>query len=183
MEQDQKDKDSVLKVPPVKKKIFLLLILIVVLVAAGVVVFLWYQNRDTEDDSGKLGYEASAVVVTDQDELQKMMDDMAAQDGKISLEYKNIAKSNNGTDFDCYIANSAKNTCDMYIGIYTDASFSEELYLTQLMKPGSGITNFKCNKKMEPGHHDVVLVFTLVEDDHKTVRTQTTVTYSLNVDE
>lgn len=189
MNQDQRETDSVLETAPVvpekkggKKKIFLLLIIVLVLAVAGVAVFFWYKNRADEDDGNKLGYETTAVVVTDPDELQKLVDEMQAQDGKISLEYKNVAKSSNGTDFECYIANSAKNTHDMYIGIYTDASYKEELYLTQLMKPGSGIKTFTCNKKMEPGRHDVVLVFTLVEDDHKTIRAQTTVTYSLNVD-
>lgn len=122
------------------------------------------------------------MVVTDEDELRKQVEEMENRDGKISLEYKNIAVSGNGTDFDCYIANSLDNTADMYIGIYTDATYEEELYLTQLMKPGSGITSFECNKKLGPGHHDAVLVFTLVEDDHETIRTQTSVTYSLNVD-
>lgn len=191
MEQDQKETDSVLEAPPVvhgkkgkKKKIFLLLVVILVLAAVGVAVFLWYKNREKDDDdSNKLGYDASAVVVTDPDELQKMVDDMASQDGKISLEYKNVAQSSDGSEFECYIANSANNVCDMYIGIYTDASYKEELYLTQLLKPGTGITKFKCNKKMEPGQHDVILVFTLVEDDHKTVRTQTKVTYKMYVDE
>lgn len=190
MEENQKETDSVWEpssaVPEKKggkKKLFLLLIIILVLTAVGVTVFLWYRSKDDDDDSGRLGYEKSAVVVTDQDELQKMVDEMEASKGKISLEYKNIAKSSNGSDFDCYIANSARNTGDMYIGIYTDATYAEELYLTQLMKPGSGITTFTCNKKMEPGRHEVVLVFTLVEDDHKSIRTQTSVTYSLVVDE
>lgn len=191
MEQDQKETDSILEVPSAvpekknkKKKILLLLIIMLVLIAVGIAVFLWYRNREKDDDdSGKLGYEATAVVVTDPDELQKMVDDMANQNGKISLEYKNVAQSSDGSNFNCYIANSASNVCDMYIGIYTDATYEEELYLTQLMKPGSGITSFKCNKKMKPGHYDAVLVFTLVEDDHKTIRTQTPVTYSLIVDE
>lgn len=167
-----------------KKKFILLLVIILVLAAVAVTVFLLYQGRDRKDgsDGGGLGYESTAVVVTDQEQLQKIVDDMASQDGKISLEYKNVAKSSDGSEFDCYIANSAQNICDMYIGIYTDASYKEELYLTKLMKPGSGITTFTCNKKMEPGRHDAVLVFTLVEDDHKTIRTQTSVTYSLYVD-
>ena len=71
----------------------------------------------------------------------------------------------------------------MYLGIYTDASYKEELFLTQLMKPGSGIKNFKSKKKLEPGQHNVVLVFTLVKEDHKTIHTQTVVTYVLNVEE
>lgn len=193
MEENRKETDSVQEVPPAtpekpekkgsKKKIFLLLVIILVLAAVAVTVFLWYRNRDDGDDSGGLGYERTAVVVTDQDELQKMVDEMEARDGKITLEYKNVARSSDGSEFECYVANSAINTCDMYLGIYTDASYKEELYLTQLMKPGSGITSFTCNKKMEPGTHEVVLVFTQVEDDHKTIRTQVPVTYSLVVSE
>lgn len=190
MEENQKEPNSVSEASSAvpekkggKKKLFLLLVIILLLAAVGVTVFLWYRNQEDEDDDGGLGYEKSAVVVTDQDELQKMVDEMEARDGKITLEYKNVARSSDGSEFTCYVANSTINTCDMYIGIYTDASYTEELYLTQLMKPGSGITSFTCNKKMEPGTHEVVLVFTQVEDDHKTIRTQVPVTYSLVVSE
>lgn len=153
------------------------------LAAVGcVVLFSWVVSGKEGSKKPDLGYEGNAVVVTSEEELQKQVEEMESRDGKISLEYKNVAISGNGTDFDCYIANSVYNTGDMYIGIYTDATYEEELYLTQLIKPGSGITSFECNKKLEPGHHDAVLLFTLVEDDHKTIRTQTPVTYSLNVD-
>lgn len=164
------------------KWIILLVIAIAILIAACLLAFFW-RFRGSEEESGGIGYDANAMVVTDEDELQKMVDEMQAKDGQISLEYKNVANSSDGSSFDCYIANSAKNKYDMYLGIYTDASYKEELFLTQLMKPGSGIKNFRSKKKLESGQHNVVLVFTLVEEDHKTIHTQTVVTYVLNVEE
>lgn len=166
-----------------KQWIVLLFIIIIALGIACVLFFLWNSKGKGEDDGGKIGYDANAVVVTDEDELQKLVDDMYAKDGQISLEYKNIANSDDGSNFNCYIANSAKNKYDMYLGIYTDVSYKEELFLTRLMKPGSGIKNFKSKKKLEPGQHNVILVFTLVENDHETIHTQTNVMYTLNVAE
>ena len=141
------------------------------------------QQAKEEVDGGKIGYDTNAVVVTEEDELQKLADEMNKNDGEISLEYKNVATSQDGSNFNCYIANSAKNRYDMYVGIYTDVDYSEELYLSKLMKPGSGIKNFQCKKKPEPGVHDVVMVFTFVENDHATIHSQTNVTYTLHVEE
>ena len=141
-------------------------------------------DKNTDSDSKEqLGYEENAVVVTDEDALQKLVDEMKNGDSQISLEYKNVASSGDGSDFTCYIANSAKNQYDMYIGIYTDASYEEELYLSQLMRPGTGIKEFKCNKELAPGSYDAVLVFTLVDDDHETIRSQTPVEYTMIVTE
>lgn len=167
--------------PKRNKWIIPLFAAIIVLAAACVFLLLWKAKGEEENDGGKIGYDASAVVVTDEDELQKLVDDMYAKDGQISLEYKNIANSEDGSNFSCYIANSAKNKYDMYLGIYTDVSYKEELLLTRLMKPGSGIKNFKSNKKLGAGQHNVILVFTLVEEDHETIHTQTNVMYTLNV--
>lgn len=159
------------------------LIVIYLLVFAGIAFFSWVVSGKEGDGSTELGYEENAVVVTDEDELQKMVDEMQNKDGKISLEYKNIATGGDGSKFSCYIANSAKNRYDMYIGIYTDDSYEEEIYLSQLLKPGSGIKNFESNKKLAPGTHNVILLFTLVGDDHETIMSQTPVTYTLNVAE
>lgn len=165
------------------KWIVLLVIAVIVLAAGCVLLFVWKSKDKEEDDGGKIGYDTNAVVVTEEDELQKLADEMNKNDGEISLEYKNVATSQDGSNFNCYIANSAKNRYDMYVGIYTDVNYSEELYLSKLMKPGSGIKNFQCKKKPEPGVHDVVMVFTFVENDHATIHSQTNVTYTLHVEE
>ncbi len=130
-----------------KKVLVLILAIIFVLAAVGIAFFAWYRPHEDNE----LGYYNGAVVVTDEDELQKIIDDRKNKDGQISLEYKNVATSNDGREFSCFIANSAKNKYDMYLGIYKDASYQEELFLTQLLRPGSGIQFFTCNEALEPG--------------------------------
>lgn len=163
-----------------KYKIVIVLCIIVFGCAA---LFTWMHTGKGGRGDKELGYEENAVVVTDEDELQKIVDDMQNRDSSISLEYKNVAGSSDGTNFSCYIANSAKNRHDMYIGIYSNAEYDEELYLSQLLRPGSGIKAFECNKKLEPGSYNAVLVFTLVGDDHETIKSQTPVTFTMNVAE
>ncbi len=155
----------------------LILAIIFALAAVGIAFFVWYRPHEDNE----LGYDNGAVVVTDEDELQKIIDDRKNKDGQISLEYKNVATSNDGREFSCFIANSAKNKYDMYLGIYKDASYQEELFLTQLLRPGSGIQSFTCSEALEPGTYDVVLVFTLVKEDHQTIKSQTSVAYTLTV--
>lgn len=167
-----------------KKRMGIKLIPVYLIAVVCVALFSWVVSGKEGSKSADLGYEENAVVVTDEDELQKLVDEMIQnKDGEISLEYKNIASSIDGSNFTCYIANSAKNQYDMYVGIYTDASYEEELYLSQLMKPGSGIKEFECNKELVPGSYDTVLVFTLVDDDHETIRSQTPVEYTMVVTE
>lgn len=166
------------------KRMGIKLIPVYLIAVVCVALFSWVVSGKEGGKSIELGYEENAVVVTDEDELQKLVDEMMQnKDGEISLEYKHIASSIDGSNFTCYIANSAKNKYDMYIGIYTDATYEEELYLSQLLKPGSGIKEFKCNKKLAPGAYDAILVFTLVKDDHETIHTQTPVTFTMNVAE
>ncbi len=163
-----------------KYKIAIVIILIVfACMALFSLMFMGRAGRESKE----LGYDENAVVVTDEDELQKIVDEMQNRESSISLEYKNIAGSSDGSNFSCYIANSAKNRYDMYIGIYSDADYEEELYLSQLLKPGSGIKDFKCNKKLESGSYNMILVFTLVGDDHETIKSQTPVTFTMNVAE
>jgi hypothetical protein len=72
----------------------------------------------------------------------------------------------------------------MYLALYLDGEVEEgkELFLTQLIKPGSGIESLKTTKKLESGNYDTTLVFTQVKDDHKTIQSQVSVAYTLMVD-
>lgn len=81
------------------KWIVLLVIAVIVLVAGCVLLFVWKSKEKEEDDGGKIGYDTNAVVVTDEDELQKLADEMNKNDGEISLEYKNVATSQDGSNF------------------------------------------------------------------------------------
>lgn len=93
-----------------KYKIVIVLCIIVFGCAA---LFTWMHTGKGGRGDKELGYEENAVVVTDEDELQKIVDDMQNRDSSISLEYKNVAGSSDGTNFSCYaefIAFATKDT-------------------------------------------------------------------------
>lgn len=158
----------------------LIVVLIVVIVAAAVIVL---KLLNKEDDTTSLnytsengiGYELNATVLTSGDVA-------VSQPEGVAIRFKPAASSTDGENFACEIANSYANKLDMYIDIYLDASYEDEIYLSGLMRPGEGITSFKTNRVMSKGTYDVVLVATTVEDDHKTLRGQTSVALTLIVE-
>ncbi|MDE6728057.1 MAG: hypothetical protein K2J80_09000 [Oscillospiraceae bacterium] len=160
----------------------ILIIILIVVVVAGGVVILKLLNKEEGDErslnytSGNgIGYEMNAVVLTSGDIA-------VSQPDGVAIKFKPIAKSEDGVNFSCEIANSLANKLDIYIDIYLDASYEDEIYLSGLLRPGEGITSFKTNRKMSSGTYDVVLVPTTVEDDHKTIAAQSAVYLTLVVD-
>jgi hypothetical protein len=91
-----------------------------------------------------------------------------AEKGNIGLSYVNDATSTDGVHFDCYLINSATNIYDMYITIYADAEFTDELYLSQLVPPGSGWDSLTLEHALDPGDHTVYVVITQVDTDEDT---------------
>lgn len=119
---------------------------------------------------GKLVYDKAAIVL-DRDSLQKEVDEMleAVNDGYIRLRHKSEATSSDGESFECYIVNDEANKYDVYFNIYKDSTAKEQILLTGLIPPGSGLESFKSEIKLEPGTYEALLVVTQVEDDHVTI--------------
>ncbi len=175
-----------------KRIIILLIIIIVVLVAAGGILAFRFLNQEKPDDklvdiqdgnTPKIGYAEGVTVTRDEDALQNAVDDMASKmsRGEIMLEYTNEASSTDGENFTGYLANADENTCDIYFDMYADDKLTDEIYLSGLVPPGKALEKFKLNRKLEKGDHSVVLIFTAVEDDHATIRSQTQVRMTLRV--
>jgi hypothetical protein len=181
--------------------IVLIAILVVILIAGTIIVVLLLQNNnngeagmnpiDTSsaavtssggDNPLILDYDNSAVALN-ADELAKQYNDLQKKvdEGTVSLEFQNIAFSENGTDFTCHLANSDMNTEDMFFNIYKDGTFSEQIYLSGLLSPGQVIESFTSEIKFDPGEYEVVVLFTTVADDHKTMTSQTPVVIDLKV--
>jgi hypothetical protein len=135
----------------------------VVAVAAVVVI----QSR--KSDTG-IGYAAEATVMLDQNSLQEAMDKAMenAREGNVALQYKDNAYSTDGSNFDCYIVNSANNLYDMFITIYADLDMTDELYLSQLVPPGSGFEHLTLEHPLDVGDHTVYVALTQVETDEET---------------
>ena len=144
-----------------KAVIILLIILILLLLVIGVVVVFFLKKDNApmpeEGNGGIIQYEAGVVNLED---AQKVMDELAesAKNGNMIVSYKNYAFSNDGTHFECTINNNIGNNYDMYINIYKDSSFEEQILLTGL-------------------------VLTQVEDDHSTLHAQSMVVLRLVVEE
>ena len=170
-----------------KRVIILLVIVIIVLVAAGGALAFHFLNQEqpTEDggDAPELGYAEGATVVRDENALQKALDDMAAQVAKGSMirEYEADLYSVNGKDFKCYLANAPENTYDMYFDMYNGNDIKEQFYLSGLLKPGQALDKIELKTDLPDGDHDAVQFFTTVEDDHKTLHSQISVTVTLHV--
>jgi hypothetical protein len=142
-------------------------------------------TTDSDQKSGnnplQLGYDSAAVAL-DENGLEKQIEEMRKNsEGSVSLEYKNEAESTNGKEFDCYLANSELNTEDMFFAIFTDASMTEQMYLSGLLKPGTSIQKFTSEIPLEKGEYSAVCVFTTVSDDHETMTSQVAVELKLTV--
>lgn len=172
-----------------KTIIILLIILIVLLIGGIVTVAVILLNKDdtpetvTEPQGGfTLPYENGAVLL-DEDSLQKQVEAMykRAAEGSMVLQFKNTAVSKDGEHFECEIGNAIENNYDMYINIYKDSSLEEQVLLTGLIPPGSGIYEFESEKPIFPGTYEAILVLTQVEDDHETIHAQVSVVLNLEV--
>lgn len=146
---------------------------VIIALLLGVVVFLLLRSSSTNiDDEGvpKIGYSTEAKVMLDQDSLQAAFDEALrnAEEGYVGLKYQNDAYSTNGTDFECYIANSESNIYDMFLTIYADSELTDQIFLSGLVPPGSGFENITLEHALDPGDHTVYVALTQVDTDEET---------------
>lgn len=170
--------------------IILLLVIILLLIAVVVAVLLRGKTDNTNtaevpfttEAPFSLSYDNGAVVI-DQDEFEKRVSEMykQAEEGYIDLTFQAEAFSSDGENFTCKIANAETNNYDMYIDIYKDDACTEQLYISGLLAPGTEIKQFKSKQKLALGDYEALLVLTQIEDDHKTIHSQTSVYLTLHV--
>lgn len=129
---------------------------------------------------------ATGLTVVDEDSMQSAVEEAINRMGQIAVSYQAQAFSENGKDFSCYIANSQANEYDMYIGIYEAGKESDPtvppLFLSGLMKPGEAFETITLTRTLDPGTHKCTLSMTLVADDHQTLKGQTLLGYTLEVE-
>ena len=169
----------------------LLVILIIVLVlvlAGGVSAFFWLRNRDGSTDTNvpQIGYSAEAKVFLDEDSLSAAMQEAQqnAMAKNIALRYQNNAYSEDGQTFTCLIVNSERNQYDMYLTLFADEQWTDQLLMTDLVPPGSGFNEITLDRALDPGDHTVYVVFTQVktdEDGKQSIWNQTAHTMEFHV--
>ena len=186
-----------------QKVIIIVLIIVIILLVAGVgagaLIILGNNNNDpvpssenvtvavtngTEKEKNPLVLEYDgAAVALDEDSLSEQYNKLQekASEGNVAIEMQNVAYSDDGINFTCYLANSSSNTEDMFLNIYTDGTLSEQVYLSGLLAPGTVIENFTSEVKFDTGNYDTVVLFTTVADDHETMTSQTPIVLTLQV--
>lgn len=150
--------------------------IVVILLLAGSAFGLYAAGVIGPKDPPALQYASKGVVLIDDQDVNETLEDNA-----IALEFKNDAYSLDGKTFQCYVGNSPINLYDMFLAIYSDASFTEELWVSDLVPPGSAFEEITLNKALEPGVHTVCIAFTQMEDDAKTIHAQTLYTMDFHV--
>lgn len=166
-------------VPALLAVIILLLIVVLVFVLKG----RGAEPTAIEDNTPILGYAEGTTVISDEDALQKAVDEMYAnaEDEGIPLSFQNDAFSTDGENFTCYIANPASSRYDMYIQIFADDEYTDQLFLSGLLRPGNAFETIKLDHALDVGTHRVIVAFTQVEDDLATIHAQVMVTMDFTV--
>jgi len=150
-------------------------------------------TRPSLGEDGRIGYATTGVVATDEETLQDAVDKMLekAKEPGMALEYKNMAFSDDGQNFECYFGNSENNAYDMFFTLYADSDLMDELYLSELLRPGTRFESITLSRKLEPGEHKAYLVHTQVADEEdedeetmiQTIHAQIATTITLVVNE
>lgn len=144
-------------------------VVVAVVVAAAVIVVRVLGNRQETPSSG-IGYATEAAAILTQEEMQAAMDAALAngRDGNVALLYKENAYSSDGVNFSCYIVNSQYNSHDMFLTIFADAQMTDQIFLSQLVPPGSGFESITLEHPLEQGDHTVYVALTQVARDEET---------------
>lgn len=149
-----------------KLVIVLILLLVVVIAAAAAVIF----TMRGKDDGMKIGYATEAKVMLDEDSLQAAIDEAwkNAAEGNVALQYQNEAFSSDGKTFSCSIVNAPENLYDMFLTIYADQELTDQIFLSELVPPGSGFEEITLDHALDSGDHTVYVAVTQVDNDEET---------------
>lgn len=170
-----------------KKNVPIILAVIILLIAVIIVMgilLLRSMGEETNDpgrESGGMAYEAN-VIADDAEGLQDAVDRLIekAKEGQMSLQMQTAATSEDGVNFTCYLANSAKNNYDMFMVLYLDDS-RQEIYRTGLIPVGGRIETFSLEEALAPGTYEATIVYNQVEEDRVTIHAQVNVGLTLVV--
>jgi hypothetical protein len=123
------------------------------------------------------------TILDEADAQQQAINDLLRGGPGLSIDYKGDAYSVNGKDFECYIGNSDVNTEDMYIQICTDASMTDTVFLSQLIRPGYAFRTITLDREFPNGDYTFYVCFTTVNNENGEVAItgQTTVAVDFHV--
>jgi predicted metalloprotease len=72
---------------------------------------------------------------------------------------------------DSYVANSDKNTNDVYFDVFLDSDKDNAIYESPIIPRGSEIKNIKLKRDLDAGTYDCILVYHLVDENQNSLST------------
>lgn len=157
------------------RTVIILLAVIVVLLAAVLGMFVMKGEDASSEETPKLTYAAEGITeVKDVDALQLAVNEAfdRSNQNSITLSYQRTATSSDGQNFKCYIGNAKENPFDLYIGLYADPEYTDQLYLSGLIRPGEAFESITLDRKLPSGTNDVYVAYTQVKEDLQTIQGQ-----------
>lgn len=164
-----------------KAKVLIPVVSAVAAVAIGIGVYFYLNaNGETEDiGNGRIPY-AQGTVIMDSDDVEE------TEDGYIALLYNYQARSDDGQNFSCLLANSPANGYDLYFDIYTDIALTDRVFLSGLLAPGTAFEQITLDRALPEGTNSLYVVFTQADDNEEgqqVLLNQTVVTVDFIVSE
>lgn len=168
-------------------KVVIIVAAVIVAVVIAAAAFVVLNEKDDGTGGNVIGYSTEAKVMLDEDSLQSAIDEAIenAKNGMVALQYQNDAFSDDGLTFSCHIVNAASNRYDMFLTIYADDALTDQIFLSELVPPGSGFEEITLSHALDPGDHTVYVAVTQVdnEDGQQVMKNQVIHTIEFHVEE
>lgn len=161
------------------KKMVCIIVLLAIIVSGGIGAFFYLKNNNASKEATQAEARYETNIILSEDDVNNIE---KVEDTHMELEMQNVAGSDDGKLFSCYLCNAKENTYEMYLTI-AEAETGELLYQSGVMPIGSRIESFEINKTLEAGSHSAIVTFHQVEADGVTEHATVSVELILGVNE
>lgn len=157
-------------------KVVIAISVIVILALVGVIIWL-VMSKDKSEEQEKRN-----VVVTEDsiDEiLEKDEEKDSVQPGYYTVTMNNVwhFKTGDSPSYDSHVENIDTNTNDVYFDIFPSGDDVDvenpdnAIYKSPIIPRGGKLEGVSLEKPLEPGSHECLLIYHLVDDEQKSVST------------
>lgn len=133
----------------------------------------------------------NVIVMDDPERLAEAVAKLyeSAADEGVGVEYKNEAFSLDGQQFACYIGNPITSHFPLFITVYGDDEYQEELYVSGLLKPGQAFNQITLSRALTEPVSTLPVCYTQVFEPHTgtndtdefAIRAQAVITLNFNI--
>ena len=137
-----------------KKKLIWISLVAVILVATAVILWMVFPRGESSEDRSVAGIRISDEATSWEKELE---DTSEGQQGIKIPGYGEITVASGETTWNITLLNPEGNECFFTYSV-TLKSDGTRLYQTGLIKPGTAVTSFQAEKKLEKGEYPIIIL-------------------------